>query len=127
MEASGVIEQEDLGRECVDGIDDIVEMVVLEEGYHLVVSEECIERSDIDRRVDVAETLTEEVHLRMSHRGVESNELAVEVRVGHRIGIDDGKVAYACTAEHLSSVAPYSAQTHDEDTGSLEQILSLIA
>ena len=116
----------DLGGEGVDGIDDEVIAMAVEELDHVLILEEVLDDLQLDLRVDVPEALGEHAGLRLADAAMRGDELAVDIGGLYRVGIDDGEATDAATYEELAGVAADAPQPHDEDMAGSELTHTLI-
>ncbi len=58
---------------------------------------------------------------------MQGDELAVDVRLRHRVGIGYGHAAHARAGDHLRCIGAYAAQPDHQHVGAAQQVEFLVA
>ena len=111
----GLGDEVHLRAQRVDGVDDVVVAVTVEELDHILILEEGLDDLQLDVGVDGAKACSQDAGFRLADGLGGGYELAIDIRRLHDVGVDDGHTADACAGDELGSEATDTAETDDED------------
>ena len=115
MPLQGVVYQECLGTEGIDGIDHEVVVCRVKQRLCFLVADEAVANLYLQVGVDVSQPCRHHLCLGLAQRGVQRGELAVEVAEADDIGIDQRHPPHTGTGYLFGSVGAYSAEADHQD------------
>ena len=111
--------ERELRADGVDGVDDVI-AVLQWELFHVLRRDEAAEAAELDRGVDIPGPLLGGLGLGQAERGMQREDLPVEVREGDRIAVDEHEGADAASYQRLEDVAAHPAQADHGHAGARE-------